>query len=73
MKYMSQMAQKGERMANDYTLSAKITGDASGFEKAIGKAQSQLSKIASKFESFGAGCTKVGKAFTAFRHRYSFT
>lgn len=49
-------------MANDYTLSAKITGDASGFEKAIGKAQSQLSKIASKFESFGAGCTKVGKA-----------
>lgn len=49
-------------MANDYTLSAKITGDASGFEKAIGKAQTQLSKIASKFESFGAGCTKVGKA-----------
>lgn len=48
----------------DYTLSAKITGDASSFEKAAKSAQSSLSTMQSKFASIGSGISGLGKSIT---------
>ncbi|KAK9680666.1 Tape measure protein [Popillia japonica] len=49
----------------DYTLSAKITGDASGFEKAAKSAQSSLSNMQSKFSSIGKGISGLGNSITS--------
>ena len=37
----------------DYTLSAKITGDSRGFEKAFSTAQEAADSFAKKFDSVG--------------------
>ena len=37
----------------DYTLSAKITGDASKFQKAMQQAETSMQKLNQKFGSFG--------------------
>ena len=37
----------------DYTVSAKITGDSSGFEKALSAAQKTIARFSDKFDSIG--------------------
>lgn len=56
----------------DYTLSAKITGDASGFQKAFSTAetaatnfQSKMDNVASKLDSIGGAMQGVGAKITA--------
>lgn len=44
----------------DYTLSAKITGDSSGFSKALSTAQKAVDNFASKFDSIGKKISSVG-------------
>ncbi|MCU7356692.1 tape measure protein [Enterococcus dispar] len=45
----------------DYTLSAKITGDASGFKGMIANAQAGLDSLQSKFASTGSKLQSIGK------------
>lgn len=59
-------------MAADYTLSAKITGDDSGFQKAVQGAQKAaqnfdkvMSGISSKLKTVGSGMQNAGKQITA--------
>lgn len=56
----------------DYTLSAKITGDAKGFEKAFSTAesaaanfQSKMSNVASRLDSIGSSMQGIGAKITA--------
>ena len=55
----------------DYTLSAKITGDSSGFEKAIQGAEKSVKSfedrmkgISSKAKSIGDKLSRIGKVMT---------
>ena len=43
---------------SNYNISVKITGDASGFDKALGSAQGKLATFSSKVGSVGANLTK---------------
>lgn len=45
----------------DYTLSAKITGDATSLQRAFESAQSSLDKIAGKMNQFGSRMKSFGK------------
>lgn len=49
---------------SDYVISAKVTGDSSGFQKAISTAQSTLSSFNSKMSSFGKSISSVGNTLT---------
>lgn len=49
---------------SDYVISAKVTGDSSGFQKAISTAQSTLSSFDSKMSSFGKSISSVGNTLT---------
>lgn len=49
----------------DYTLSAKITGDSSGFNKAISVAQKAADSFSSKFKSFGKEISSLGSGLTS--------
>ena len=44
----------------DYTLSAKITGDASKFQKAMQQAETSMQKLNQKFGSFGGALETLG-------------
>lgn len=44
----------------DYVLSAKITGDSSGFEKAFSTAQKSVDSFSKKFDSIGKKISSVG-------------
>lgn len=48
----------------DYTLSAKITGDSSGFDKALSAAQKAVNNFSNKFDSIGKKITSVGDSLT---------
>ncbi len=48
----------------DYTLSAKITGDSTGFEKAFSTAQKTLDSFQSKVQNITKKLDRVGSAFT---------
>lgn len=48
----------------DYTLSAKITGDSNGFEKALSTAQKTVDNFANKFDSIGKKISSVGNSLT---------
>lgn len=48
----------------DYTLSAKITGDSSGFEKAFSTAQKAVDSFGKKISSIGKGISSVGSTLT---------
>lgn len=49
----------------DYTLSAKITGDSSGFEKAFSTAQKTVDGFSKKFDSIGKKISSVGDSLTS--------
>lgn len=49
----------------DYTLSAKITGDSSGFDKALSAAQKTVDAFANKFDSIGKKISSVGSSLTS--------
>ena len=49
----------------DYTLSAKITGDSSGFDKALSTAQKAVDNFANKFDSIGKKISSVGDGLTS--------
>lgn len=49
----------------DYTLSAKITGDSSGFDKALSAAQKTVDDFANKFDSIGKKISSVGSSLTS--------
>ena len=49
----------------DYTLSAKITGDSSGFSKALSTAQKAVDNFANKFDSIGKKISSVGDSLTS--------
>lgn len=49
----------------DYTLSAKITGDSSGFEKAFSTAQKAVNSFSEKFDSIGKKISSVGNSLTS--------
>ena len=49
----------------DYTLSAKITGDSSGFEKAFATAQKTVDNFSQKFGSIGKKISSVGDSLTS--------
>lgn len=49
----------------DYTLSAKITGDSSGFAKALSTAQKMVDNFANKFDSIGKKISSVGDSLTS--------
>lgn len=49
----------------DYTLSAKITGDSRGFEKAFSTAQEAADSFAKKFDSVGKKISSVGNSLTS--------
>ena len=44
----------------DYTLSAKITGDSSGFDKAIQSAEKSASSFEKKMESISSRAKSIG-------------
>ncbi len=44
----------------DYTLSAKITGDASKFQKAMQQAETSMQKLNQKFSNFGGALETLG-------------
>lgn len=48
----------------DYTLSAKITGDASKFQKAMQQAETSMQKLNQKFGSFGGALETLGGKMT---------
>ncbi len=48
----------------DYVLSAKITGDSSGFEKAFSTAQKTVDSFSKKFDSIGKKISSVGDSLT---------
>ncbi len=48
----------------DYTLSAKITGDSTGFEKAFSTAQKTLDSFQSKVQNITKKLDRVGSTFT---------
>mgnify|MGYP002802547544 CR=1 FL=1 len=48
----------------DYVLSAKITGDSSGFEKAFSTAQKTVDSFSQKFDSIGKKISSVGDSLT---------
>ena len=50
---------------SDYTLSAKITGDSSGFSKAISTAQASLEGFASRFDKVGSKISSIGDSLTS--------
>ena len=50
----------------DYTLSAKITGDASGFEKAFSTAEKSAASFESKMKSISARVNAVGDKISSF-------
>lgn len=47
----------------DYTLSAKITGDASGFQGAINTAQTAINNLGGKFDSLSLKLSSLSSAF----------
>lgn len=49
----------------DYTLSAKITGDSSGFEKAFSTAQKTLDNFEAKTMAISSKISNVGKSITS--------
>lgn len=49
----------------DYTLSAKITGDASKFQKAMQQAEASMQKLNQKFGSFGGALETLGGKMTS--------
>ena len=49
----------------DYTLSAKITGDSSGFAKALSAAQKTVDAFANRFDSIGKKISSVGSSLTS--------
>ena len=49
----------------DYTLSARITGDASGFQKAFSAAERTLSTFESNFKNVGSKITSIGDSLTS--------
>ena len=49
----------------DYTLSAKITGDSSGFDKAIQSAEKAASSFEKKMESIGKKLSSIGNSLTS--------
>ena len=49
----------------DYTLSAKITGDASKFQKAMQQAETSMQKLNQKFGSFGGALETLGGKMTS--------
>ena len=49
----------------DYTLSAKITGESSGFEKAFSAAQKAIENFSNKFDSIGKKISSVGDSLTS--------
>ena len=49
----------------DYTLSAKITGDSKGFEKAFSSAQKAANSFEAKMKSVSSKIASVGKSFTS--------
>ena len=49
----------------DYTLSAKITGDSSGFSKAISTAQASLESFANRFDKVGSKISSIGDSLTS--------
>lgn len=50
----------------DYTLSAKITGDASGFDKAIQNAEKSVNNFQAKIDSASSKIKSVGNSFSSF-------
>ena len=48
----------------DFTLSAKVTGDSSGFEKAFSTAQKTLDSFYAKVQSFTKKLDSIGNTFT---------
>ena len=48
----------------DYTVSAKITGDSSGFSKAFSTAQKAADSFGKKISSIGKGITSAGNTLT---------
>lgn len=48
----------------DYTLSAKITGDASGFTKAFDQAKQRLQEVSSNVTSAGKKMSSIGKSIS---------
>lgn len=49
----------------DYTLSAKITGDSSGFEKAFSTAQKAVNNFSDTFDRVGKKISSVGDSLTS--------
>lgn len=49
----------------DYTLSAKITGDASKFQKAMQQAETSMQKLNQKFSNFGGALETLGGKMTS--------
>lgn len=49
----------------DYTLSAKITGDASKFQKAMQQAETSMQQLNQKFGSFGGALETLGGKMTS--------
>ena len=56
---------KGVAELADYTLSAKITGDSNGFDKALSAAQKTVDAFANKFDSIGKKISSVGSSLTS--------
>lgn len=50
----------------DYTLSAKITGDASSFQKAVSSAEKAASSFEKRFESMGKSITSIGDKLSKY-------
>ena len=50
----------------DYTLSAKITGDASSFQKAVSSAEKAASSFEKRFESMGKSITSIGDRLSKY-------
>lgn len=50
----------------DYTLSAKLTGDASSFTSAMDNAKSKMDGLSNNVKDFGGKITSVSKSMTAF-------
>lgn len=53
-------------MGNDYTLSAKITGDSSEFQHAVSVAEKTLASFDKQTENIGTKISNVGKALSKY-------
>lgn len=55
----------------DYTLSAKITGDSSGFEKAFSTAQKAADRFETRMKSISSKLDSIGSSLSGFGAKLS--